>query len=143
MQSMLRARTRLRSDTAVTICVLEEVMETWMKNRGSRDLLSLLSDVRDATWKTAPRHEEFIQLHDLSSLLVDVCPSMCVSHTRLAKAIKVRHLEKICIFSPKPLDYEVTWISTQLRILLSKWREIYDKSQKREVCVAQDRCVHL
>jgi hypothetical protein len=129
---LLKARSRLRCASTADVSALMVVLETWMKSRGSRDLLDLTKELKiDNTWKTAPRVMSLANSADIALDLIRAAPNTCISHKKLVEALMKCDKEKRCLFGQDP-ELLATSISETLRILLAKYREVHGDLKTKE-----------
>ena len=71
---------RLRADRSADVPTLHGILSRWMVERSSRDLLGLLEDLGDASWKTAPRVHQLANYSDLAGPLIGAATCVLEGH---------------------------------------------------------------
>ena len=125
LMAMLGKQPRLVADKAVTAAQLQDVVEGWMKARGSRDLASLLKALQEGTtWKNAPRSSLLSQYSDLYLDFAELCSNGVMPTVKTAAALRACHVDKPCNFSALSLDQFADQYGELLMAGISKYRQL-------------------
>ncbi len=125
---------RLVCDRDVGVSEYMGVLNAWMGQHGTRDLVALLQPMhRTITWKQAPRLDLLLKFASLYGMLFEHVQNTVASHRKLSAAITSCHVERPCIFTTKVLSLEVSNLSTIIRMGAAKWREIKVSQASRRI----------
>ena len=111
---------------------MKGILETYMQQEGSRDLVGLLSGLAEhTTWKTAPRVHDINEYFGLLTGIVTLVPECILGARKLADAILACHQDKPCLMTHLPIELEGKRLSGIIRALLGKLRLLKDDWNKR------------
>ena len=97
---------RLLADPTVTVGMLEEDLEEWLRHTSSRDILRLVALVRETcTWKRAPAScvPAILSIAKLLSICLQRCPNAVLPRRLFARAVMNIHEKDPIYFGERPI----------------------------------------
>ena len=125
--ALVSPRQRIKAPE-VPVSGLEKMVDTFLMNRGSRDLMKQLSSLKTIAWSHAPKSGTIVEFADLFFLAVDLAANLKINHKDLTKACVALHKAEsgAILFGSSAIGVELlaAQASFRMRCALSKFRDL-------------------
>ena len=135
---------RLTVYRGAAVADYQAALQSFLAQRGTRDLGALLRGLTSLTWKAAPKASTMGDYADLAlGLVTHAARNGVLSHAKLQTAILSMHKEAACLFGRDPVEFQANRLSNCIRMLLSQYREVKKNGEKERVVMSKARVIHV
>ena len=122
----------------LTVCEIEEQLEAFMKENGSRDLTDLLQEMRkEITWKNTAKPSTLARYSFLFCGLASISPQAVLPPKKTTLAFLGAHRKKACNFSGRNDQDWAEEQSSAVRACLAKFRELSLDMEAQRRCFSK------